>query len=194
VVADAYGGRLPADDGALRSLPGIGAYTARAVRSFAFGHDVAAVDTNGIRVLARCLQGGGLRPADALALGDRLVPPGNAWDFNQAMFDLGATVCRARPECGSCPLQRACRWRRAGLGEPDPWRASPTVRPQSRFDGSDRQGRGRLLAALRRSSVPRAALAGASGWPDDETRAIRVAASLVAEGFCAWSGGRLRLV
>jgi A/G-specific adenine glycosylase len=193
VVVDTYGGRLPDDAAALRSLPGVGAYTARAVGVFGFGHDVAAVDTNGIRVLARCVHGRGLRPVDALALGDRLVPPGHSWEFNQAMFDLGATVCRARPACGACPLQRSCRWRRSGLAEPDPWRASPTVRPPSRFEGSDRQGRGRLLAALRRGSVPRRALAEACGWPDDETRATRMATGLVADGFCVWSGGRLRL-
>ncbi len=192
-AVEAHGGQLPADDGALRALPGVGAYTARAVRSFGFGDDVAAVDTNGVRVLARCVHGAGLRPAAAFALGDRLVPPGRSWDFNQAMFDLGATVCRARPACDECPLQRSCRWRRAGLVEPDPWRASPTVRPQSRFEGSDRQGRGRLLAALGRGTVTRSALADVCGWPGDRARAARVAAGLVADGFCVWTDGRLGL-
>ena len=69
------------------------------------------------------------------------------------MFDLGATVCTAQPRCDACPLRRLCAWRRQGAGAPDPWRASPVSRPQSAFAGSDRQGRGRLLDALRRGPV-----------------------------------------
>jgi A/G-specific adenine glycosylase len=189
-VESEHGGRLPDDDRALRALPGIGPYTARAVRSFAYGADVAAVDTNAVRVLTRCVQGTSLRIADAQALGDHLVPPGQSWAFNQAMFDLGATVCRVRPDCDGCPMRRICRWHRAGLAEPDPWRSSPSVRVQSRFAGSDRQGRGRLVDALRQGAVARAELAGACGWPDDTARAERIGAALVAEGFAAWTGGR----
>jgi len=81
---------------------------------------------------------------------NRLLPAGRSWEFNQAMFDLGATVCTAaRPACDACPLRSQCRWRRRGLSAPDPWRISPSVRPQSPFAGSDRQGRGRLVHALR---------------------------------------------
>jgi A/G-specific adenine glycosylase len=186
-VEDQHGGLLPDDDRALRALPGVGSYTARAVRSFAFGADAAAVDTNAVRVLTRCVQGSGLRISEAQALGDRLVPPGESWVFNQAMFDLGATVCRVRPDCAGCPLRRICRWHRDGLSMPDPWRSSPSVRVQSRFAGSDRQGRGRLVDALRRGAVTRDDLAAACGWPDDGARAERIGAALVAEGFASWS-------
>jgi A/G-specific adenine glycosylase len=168
----------------------VGAYTARAVRSFAFGDDVAAVDTNAVRVLARCVQGAGLTVAGATRLGDRLVPSGRSWEFNQTVFDLGATVCTGpAPACGDCPLARQCRWRASGCADPDPWRAGPSARRQSRFAGSDRQGRGRLLDALRAGDVGRDALAGACGWPDDTGRAERVAAALVAEGFAGWDEG-----
>ncbi len=190
-----HGGRVPHDDTALRRLPGVGPYTARAVRAFGFGDDVAAVDTNGVRVLARAVAGVPLTVGEAMALGDRLVPPGQSWEFNQAMFDLGATVCTAtRPGCGACPLRRQCRWRRARSaagadGDGDPWRASPTARPQSAFAGSDRQGRGRLLEALRAGPVRRGEVAAACSWPSDPTRAARIAAALVAEGFARWSGG-----
>ena len=68
--------------------------------------------------------------------------------------------------------------------------SSPTARPQSTFAGSDRQGRGRLLDALRHGGVRRSGLAGACGWPEDPARAERVAAAVVAEGFAAWSGGK----
>jgi A/G-specific adenine glycosylase len=161
------------------------------VRSFAFGQDVAAVDTNAVRVLARAVSGRGLSVPEASRLGDRLVPSGRSWEFNQSMFDLGATVCTAaRPDCDSCPLRRLCAWRRPAAGTPDPWRASPLARRQSAFAGSDRQGRGRLLEALRGAPVDREALAAACGWPDDADRAQRVAGDLVAEGFAFWSGGR----
>ena len=189
MVAD-HGGAVPHDDVALRALPGVGPYTARAVRTFAFGDDVAAVDTNGVRVLARGVTGAPLTVRQATDLGDRLVPVGSSWEFNQAMFDLGATVCTAAaPRCAECPLRRQCTWRRQGMAGVDPWRLSPMARPQSTFAGSDRQGRGRLLHALRVGGVRRSALAGACGWPDDLQRAERVAAAVVAEGFASWSGG-----
>ncbi len=190
-IVSRHGGAVPRDDAALRALPGVGAYTARAVRAFAFGDDVAAVDTNGVRVLAHAAVGVPLALRQAMALGDRLVPPGESWAFNQAMFDLGATVCTAaRPGCARCPLRRQCAWRRTGAEGADPWRLSPTARPQSTFAGSDRQGRGRLLQALRQGGVRRRSLADACGWPDDPERAERVAADVVAEGFAAWSGGK----
>jgi A/G-specific adenine glycosylase len=188
VVAD-HAGVLPRRDEELRALAGVGPYTARAVRSFAFGEDVAAVDTNAVRVLARCVWGAPLGATAATRLGDRLVPAGLSWEFNQTMFDLGATVCTGtRPDCGGCPLRRQCAWRRDGADEADPWRSSPSARAQSAFAGSDRQGRGRLLDALRRGGVAAPALAGACGWPDDRARAERIAAAMVAEGFARWSG------
>jgi A/G-specific adenine glycosylase len=188
VIDERHGGVVPNDERALRALPGIGPYTARAVRSFAFESDVATVDTNVIRVLARCVEGTGLSVAGAQTVADRLVPPGGSWAFNQTMFDLGATICTgSRPDCERCPLRHQCRWRRRHLAPPDPRRASPSVPPHSRFTGSDRQGRGRLLNALRAGPVGRAALASACGWPADEPRVERVTAALVDEGFAEWA-------
>jgi len=190
VVAD-HGGTVPRQNAALRALPGVGPYTARAVRTFAFGDEVAAVDTNGVRILARAVAGTPLTLRQAMALGDQLVPAGESWEFNQAMFDLGATVCTAaRPDCDRCPLRRQCAWRRQGPGAVDPWRLSPTARPQSTFAGSDRQGRGRLLDALRYGGVRRSDLATACGWPEDRARAERIARAVVTEGFAGWSGGK----
>ena len=107
VVAD-HGGACRGSDAALRALAGVGPYTARAVRSFAFGDDVAAVDTNAVRVLARAVAGRPLTPALATRLGDRLVPAGLSWEFNQTMFDLGSdgvpaprTGLRARAPCAA---------------------------------------------------------------------------------------------
>jgi A/G-specific adenine glycosylase len=197
-IVDEHGGAVPSEDGSLRALPGVGSYTARAVRSQAFGEDVAAVDTNGIRVLARCLVGAPLTVRDATELADRLVPAGEAWAFTQSLFDLGATLCTARrPRCAECPLRRMCRWRRNGGAQTsgneamaDPWRASPAARGQSPFAGSERQGRGRLVEALRRGGVRRGEVAAACGWHGDTARAQRVADALVSEGFARWRGGR----
>ena len=186
-ATDGHGGHLPGSLDALLRLPGVGPYTARAVLAFAFERDVAVLDANALRSLSRALG----RPVDQPAA-DALVPAGRAWAWNQAVLDLGATVCRARPACASCPLAAgdACVWRRAGAPEPDPWRRGPR---QSRFEGSDRQGRGRLVAALRSSPLPWPRVPAAAGWPGDPERALRVAGALVAEGLAVSAGAELRL-
>jgi len=185
-VVERHGGSLPADLDALLALPGVGPYTARAVLAFAFERDVGVVESNTARVLARS-RGRHLSPREAQEAADALVPPGRGWTWNQAMIDLGATVCRRRdPRCGVCPIRPQCRWD----GGADP--AWPATR-QSTFSGSDRQGRGRLVEAMRRRPVPMERLAEAAGWPDDEERAVRAAESLVADGLAREDDGLLRL-
>lgn len=184
---DTHGGSVPGTLAELMALPGVGPYTARAVLAFADGADVAVVDTNVGRVLAR-VAGRRLRPAEAQRAADDAVPAGAGWWWNQAMLDLGATVCTARvARCGDCPVAPWCAWRGEG---PDPAAGSAGVTaPQSRFEGSDRQGRGRLVDALRTDgAVPAGALATAAGWPDDPDRARRVAAGLVADGLAGDDG------
>ncbi|HEX2576536.1 MAG TPA: A/G-specific adenine glycosylase [Aquihabitans sp.] len=185
-VVERHGGVLPDDLVGLLALPGIGPYTARAVLAFAHERDVGVLDTNAARVLAR-RAGRALRPTEAQAAADGVVPPGDGWAWNQAMLDLGATVCRARnPVCDACPVAAGCAWRRAGNPEPDPAVGSAGVSGGQRpFDGSDRQGRGRLVAALLAGPVPASALAEAMGWPDDPERARRVAATLVVDGLAS---------
>ena len=194
-VVDRHDGQVPADLDSLLALPGIGAYTARAVLVFAFEADVGVVDTNVARLLARAVAGRALRPAEAQQLADRLVPAGRSWDLNQSLFDLGARHCRSRrPDCEACPLRRRCSWAVAGWPAPDPAVGSAaTSRPQSRFQGSDRQGRGRLVAALRRGPLAPADLAATAGWPDEEVRARLAADALVADGLARWAGDRLEL-
>lgn len=184
VVAD-HGGRLPEDLRSLMALPGIGPYTARAVLAFAFERDdVGVLDTNAGRVLARWA-GRSLSRREAQDAADANVPAGQGWAWNQAMLDLGATRCRAgRPQCEPCPVSAWCGWFGDGRPDPDPATGSAAVAGgQSRFDGSDRQGRGRLVAALLVGPVSPHRLASVMGWPEDEARAVRVAATVVADGL-----------
>lgn len=109
-----YGGTLPADEQTLRSFKGIGAYTAGAIRSFAFRQRAAIVDTNVARVLFRVFVGRGDAKAHAMrrrlwAISAALVPRKHVFDFNQALIDLGAIVCVAqKPKCGACPISNLC--------------------------------------------------------------------------------------
>ena len=191
-VVARHEGVLPRDLAALVALPGVGPYTARAVLAFAFEVDVGVVDVNAARVLARAT-GRSLTAGEVQQRADDLVPPGRGWVWNQAVLDLGATVCTKRtPRCADCPVAAWCGWRLAGAGDPAE-RSAGTGRRQSTFAGSDRQGRGRLVDALRRSPVPWATVAAAAGWPGDEARARRIAASLVTDGLAADDGACLRL-
>jgi A/G-specific adenine glycosylase len=110
-----YGGTLPSDEQTLRSFKGIGAYTAGAIRTFAFGERAAILDTNVARVLFRVFMGRGDPKSHRMkrhlwAISTSLVPRTRAYDFNQALMDLGATVCVARkPRCRACPMKKACR-------------------------------------------------------------------------------------
>ncbi|HEU4397844.1 MAG TPA: A/G-specific adenine glycosylase [Actinomycetota bacterium] len=130
----------------LAGLPGVGPYTARAVACFALGLEVAPVDTNVARVLARALTGGDpgeLGPAARQRLADAAMPPGRAWEWSSALMDVGALHCRPRPRCQGCPLEPRCRWRALGPSAP-----APRPRMQAPFRTSDRRWRGAVVRAL----------------------------------------------
>jgi A/G-specific adenine glycosylase len=188
-VVDRHGGTLPDDLDALLALPGIGPYTARAVLVFAFERDIGLVDTNAGRFLARAAAGAPLDRTSAQRLADALVPAGEGWAWGQAVFDLGALVCTRRaPACHRCPVRASCRWAAAGFPAPDPIEGSAGISGhQSPFAGSDRQGRGRLVAALRSGPVRAGDVRTVAGWPSDPERAARVAATLVADGLATES-------
>jgi len=121
-----YGGRLPSDRETLLSFKGIGAYTAGAIRSFAFRERAAILDTNVARVLFRVFVRRGDPKAHAMkkhlwAMSEAIVPYKHVFDFNQALMDLGATVCVARkPKCDECPMTSLC--------SSFPWRETATRR------------------------------------------------------------------
>jgi A/G-specific adenine glycosylase len=182
-------GSFPDTLESLLELPGVGQYTARAVLAFAFESDAAVVDTNVGRVLARHA-GRRLTARDCQALADAALAPGEPWEWNQCLMELGATVCTAsRPSCGECPLRQGCAWRGTG---PDPAEGSAGVsRVQARFEGSDRQARGSLLrrladGPLRIDDAPLV-------MQRDASTAARLVDSLVTEGLVQRAGTRLML-
>ncbi len=157
-VVQRYGGALPVDLHELRSLPGVGKYTAAAIRAFAFNLDDAPIDTNVRRIVNRTLFGLEYpRPIAARDLDNRarsLVPPGRAHDWNSAMMDLGATLCTARaPKCLLCPLRADCAAAPIDAAQLDRLRAAAGSRrpPGQRvpFAQSTRYARGRIVDRLR---------------------------------------------
>lgn len=179
-----FAGTVPRDIDSLLTLPGVGAYTARAVAAFAFGQRTPVVDTNVRRVIARAVGGEGEAGAPSisrdLAAVEALLPTeaAPAARFSVALMELGALVCTARaPRCASCPIANRCAWMRAGF----PAYVGPTVRAQ-RFVGSDREVRGLLMTVLRNADapVPQAALDVVWHEPVQRARALD---SLVADGL-----------
>jgi A/G-specific adenine glycosylase len=157
-VVQRYGEALPDDSQALRSLPGVGKYTAAAIRAFAFNIDDAPIDTNVRRIVNRTLFG--LEYPHSIVerdLDDRaraLVPAARAHDWNSAMMDLGATICTARaPKCLLCPLRADCAAAPVDAARLDRLRAAAPRRrpPQGRvpFAQTTRYARGRIVDRLR---------------------------------------------
>jgi A/G-specific adenine glycosylase len=184
ILVTRHGGTVPADLDALRALPGIGSYTAAAVASFAFGQRHAVLDTNVRRVLARLVAGqpwAGTASSVSVAerrLAESLLPaePEVAARWSVAVMELGALVCTAAgPRCGDCPVARECAWLAAGrpgmggeaarvnrvaatigaVGTSGASGASGAARRRTqKYEGTDRQCRGRVLAVLRATDDP----------------------------------------
>jgi A/G-specific adenine glycosylase len=178
-----HGGDVPRDLGALLALPGVGAYTARAVLAFAYEEQVGVVDTNVARVLARC-DGRRLTAVQAQAMADDWVSAVDPWLWNQSIMEVGSIHCRPTARCHGCPFELACAWSSAGVDAVDPAPGSAGVsRPQAAFRGSDREARGRLLSAALSAPVHPDGLAAAAGLPHDSARAERIATDLHADGL-----------
>ncbi len=183
-ITEQYAGDLPTSVPELLTLPGVGAYTARAVAAFAFGQREPVVDVNVRRLWARAVSGlpdaGASTTRADFALMESLLPeePARASRFCAAAMEVGALVCTANtPRCLQCPLQTICAWRAAG--QPDVNR--PARRVQT-YAGTDRQVRGRILAILRDSAHPVTPEALVDAWhlTDQRERAL---SSLLADGL-----------
>lgn len=183
-IAGKHGDVVPEDVDTLLRLPGIGAYTARAVAAFAYGRRCAVVDTNVRRVVSRAVHGAGDAgpPSTNRDLADvtALLPAedGRAAAFSAALMELGQVTCTARtPRCADCPIATGCAWLRAGR----PAYQGP-AKPVQKFAGTDRQVRGKLLDVLRGTigPVPRVALDAV--WADSGQR-DRCLDSLLVDGL-----------
>jgi A/G-specific adenine glycosylase len=183
-LVERHGGEVPTDLDELLALPGVGAYTARAVAAFAFGQRHPVVDTNVRRLVARAVDGApdagpATRPSDLVATAELLPEePAVAARASAAFMELGALICTARtPRCADCPLVARCAWRASGQPAP----TGPSRRPQ-RYAGTDRQVRGLLLAVLRENEGPVPSSRLDLVWADDVQRA-RALAGLVEDGL-----------
>jgi A/G-specific adenine glycosylase len=184
VIAADFAGAVPSTVDDLIALPGVGAYTARAVAVFAYGQRHPVVDTNVRRFVSRAVLGlGDAPPASAIrdqAAVEVLLPerPTDAAVFSIGAMELGALVCTARaPRCGVCPVRDQCEWLAAG----SPPYAGPTRPPQA-FAGTDRQVRGLLLDVLRASPDPVDAAALDRAW-DEPVQRARALATLIDDGL-----------
>ena len=157
IVAEDFGGEIPRDLEALRRLPGVGRYTLGAIASIAFGMDVSALDGNIKRVYARIFDVE--EPVDSLAgekilweLADRNLPQGHAGDYNQALMDLGATICVPRnPRCLICPVMKLCKARQNGTQNQRPVKSPKKEVPHYVHAAAVVIERGRVLLAQRPS-------------------------------------------
>lgn len=193
VIHRDHGGRVPDNLDDLLLLPGVGPYTARAILAFAFAQDVAVVDTNVARVLSR-IAGEPMKLASTQTLADDLVPRGRAWEWNQIMMDVGATVCTARhPKCDQCAVVDMCEW--AGdITQADPAATTQgTSRPQAKFEGSDRQARGRALRAVTLQPLKDIEVFAAMELSNDVMRARHLLDQLLAEGLVVQVEGKISL-
>jgi A/G-specific adenine glycosylase len=181
VIAAEHDDVVPCDVDTLLTLPGVGAYTARAIACFAYGKRVPVVDTNVRRVVARVVHGRADSPASARDLADveALLPnDASAPRFSIALMELGATVCTARaPRCGLCPLTM-CAWRAGGYPE-----STAPVRRVQRYAGTDRQVRGRLLDVLRGNDSPVSKTQLDVAWLTDTAQRDRALDSLLVDGL-----------
>ena len=199
-IVSEHGGTVPSDEEALRSLPGVGRYTAAAVACFGFGRDVPVVDTNVRRVLGRVMAGPApIGASEAWELARALSEDAGAGpDWNQALMDLGASVCTGRrPRCRECPVQGVCASSPAFTAGGGPWAGATRAaeRPkQPAYVGSSRYYRGRIVEALRADDGPislqeltarvrSASDAERSGEPVTESRIAELVGALVRDGL-----------
>jgi A/G-specific adenine glycosylase len=194
MIMNDFDGEVPEDRGSLLKLPGVGSYTAAAIRSFAYGRREIVLDTNVRRVMIRSVHGvaypSSVSTGQERALAEQLTPrtPLRAARWAVASMELGALVCRARdPACAACPLANLCAWRQAGYPA---WSGPP--RRRQAYQGTDRQCRGALLAVLRSSDEPIGGREFAEAWQDLEQR-DRALDTLVQDGLVVAIGNRWSL-
>ena len=148
IIAHDFNNEVPESEEVLRSLPGIGDYTAAAISAFAFGANTLVMDVNIRRVLVRVLDGKE-HPTSSPTVREResrlaILPRHNADNWAAATMELGALICTSKnPSCNDCPIISQCRWRKNGYPQ------SELVRKSQDWHGTDRKCRGTIVQALR---------------------------------------------
>ena len=188
-IVHEHRGRMPRDPQTLRTLPGVGPYTAAAISSIAFGEPVAVVDTNVRRVVARVhlgVDGRQARTRRVWELAQAWLDRQDPVTWNQAVMDLGREVCRPRPRCDVCPLARACAFRTSGA------LATRGKGATDAFEGSSRQVRGAIVRTLRaHEALTPGRLAAETGFKVERVDAA--IDGLAADGLVERTAGRVRL-
>ncbi len=194
LITRSHAGRLPQQYEDLISLPGIGDYTANAILAFAFNKRSVVLDTNIRRVIER-VWNGNERPSNSPSAVERefaeaLVPLDDkqaaAWSI--AVMEFGALVCTARnPQCDACPIASSCAWRAAD------YPASTLVRKSQKFEGTDRQVRGKIMAELKSATTSKTRDS-LSHVAKDRSQFDRAMLSLIDDGLIeVTANGRVRL-
>lgn len=188
VIVRDFSGRVPQSVDDLRSLPGIGEYSAASIASFAYGLPVIVLDTNVARIFSRALAGRTLSLRQLREVAESFGEIANSAALNQSLLDFGAKFCRARPDCAACPARKICAWQKLGGEDPAP-NSAKVSKPQSTFAGSRRQLRGQVLKALHDGPIKRSILV--AGVADH--RVPQVLDELVLEGMVEKIGQKVRL-
>lgn len=194
VIVDAHGGEVPRTLDELRALPGIGEYTAAAIRAFAFKESEVVLDINIRRLYARCWAGvatptSSPKRAERI-LAQQLIPVGDDGTWASATMEFGALICKARaPLCQECPLNNICLWRARGY--PQPEISATEHKKKAQWHGSDRQCRGVIMNALR-SAIQVKSSELAKLW-SDQSQYEKAIASLLDDGLIEKRGSNFAL-
>lgn len=197
-VVTRFSGVFPREIKELRSIPGLGRYTASAIACFAFEQAAPVVDTNVRRVLSRIFLGSfeGVSYSEVWKLAEVVLAESEAYNWNQALMDLGATLCSAiSPQCSICPVQQHCVWNQQSSSAPPPARRVREISASYKVDtgAPRRKWRGRIVHALR--DVPPGELAiwetiketlRTQGAVETEVDLDELAGSLARDGLIEW--------
>ncbi|MDO4762378.1 MAG: A/G-specific adenine glycosylase [Corynebacterium sp.] len=186
-ITTRHGGKVPDTLEELLALPGIGQYTASAVAAFAFGQRVPVIDTNVRRVVRRIVDGRYLVRSNSttkkdLAQVEQLLPQQGAPLVSVALMELGALICRPVPLCEQCPVQQLCTWQILGCPKPSAEEVERAKGRVQKFNGTDRQVRGKIMHVLRTATSPVSRAELAQVWPD-AAQFDRCLFSLVEDGL-----------
>lgn len=182
-IVERHDGAVPSNVDELLALPGIGAYTARAVACFHFQQDVPVVDTNVRRVYGRAVTGQFLQPQSSAKELGQVAEVTTGPRCSAAFMELGALVCTAKsPKCDICPIRRTCQWQKLGCPQPSEEDLSKAKKRVQKFTGTDRQVRGLLMDVLRAADDPVEKSQLDVVWPDAAQRS-RALFSLVEDGL-----------